>query len=66
MIKIVIQEFFFEVDIDYLKELFNFRKDLPFLPERKKVEKVGKPICSIEDTEKYFIHIRALKQALNG
>ena len=58
--------YFFEVDIDYPKELFNFHKDLPFLPERKKVEKVEKLICSIEDKEKYVIHIRALKQALNN
>ena len=58
-------EYFLEVNIDYPKELFNFHKDLPFLPERKKVEKVEKLICSIEDKEKYVIHIRALKQALN-
>ena len=57
--------YFFEVDIDYPKELFNFHKDLPFLPERKKVEKVEKLICSIEDKKKYVIYIRALKQALN-
>ena len=57
--------YFLEVDIDYPKELFNFHKDLPFLPERKKVEKVEKLICSIEDKEKYVIHIRALEQALN-
>ena len=29
--------YFLEVDIDYLKELFNLHKDLPFLPERKKL-----------------------------
>ena len=57
--------YFLEVDIDYLKSLFNIHKVLPFLPERKKVEKVEKLICSIEDREKYVIHIRALKQALN-
>ena len=57
--------YFFEVDIDYPKELFNLHKDLPFLPERKKVEKVEKLICSIKHKEKYAIHIRALKQALN-
>ena len=44
--------YFLEVDIDYLKELFNLHKDLPFLPERKKVNKVEKPICKIEDKEK--------------
>ena len=57
--------YFLEVDIDYPKELFNFHKDLPFLPERKKVEKVEKLTCCIEDREKYVTHIRALKQALN-
>ena len=40
--------YFLEVDIDYPKELFNFHKDLPFLPERKIIEKVEKLICSIE------------------
>ena len=57
--------YFLEVDIEYPKTLFNSQKDLPFLPEIKKVEKVGKLICSIEDKEKYVIHIKALKQALN-
>ena len=40
-------------------------KDLSFLPERKTVEKVEKLICSIEEKEKYVIHINALKQASN-
>ena len=29
-----------EVDVDYPKTLFNTHKDFPFLPERKKIEKV--------------------------
>ena len=56
--------YFLEVDIDYPKELFNLHKDLPFFPESKKVNKVEKLICSIENKEKYVIHIRSLKQAL--
>ena len=32
--------YFLEIHIDYPKELFNFHKDLPFLPERQKIEKV--------------------------
>ena len=32
--------YFLKVDVDYLKELFNLHKDLPFLHERKKVNKV--------------------------
>ena len=31
--------YFREVDVEYLKELFNLHKDLPFLPERKKIRK---------------------------
>ena len=57
--------YFPEVDIDYPKVLFNLHKDLPFLPESKKVKKVEKLICDIDDKKKYVIHIRALKQALN-
>ena len=57
--------YFLEVDIDYPEKLFNLHKDLPFLPKRKKVNKVEKLICSIEDKEKYVMHIKVLKQALN-
>ena len=57
--------YFLQADIDYPKELFNLHKDIPFLPERKKVEKVDRLICSIENKQKYVIHIRSLKQALN-
>ena len=58
-------EYFLEVDIDFPKELFNLHKDFPFLPESKKVNKVEKLICSIEDKKKYVVHIRALKETLN-
>ena len=44
-------EKFLEVEVEYPKKLFGSHKDLPFF-------------C-IEDKEKYVIHIRALKQALN-
>ena len=57
--------YFLEVDIDYSKKIFNLHKYLPFLPERKKLNKLEKLVCSIEDKEKYVIHIRVLKQALN-
>ena len=54
-----------EVDTDYPKTLFKLHSDLPFLPERKKIGKVEKLICAIEDVKEYVIHITALKQALN-
>ena len=47
--------YFLEVDVEYPKKISG----------RKKLEKVEKLVSSIEDKEKYFIHIRALKQALN-
>ena len=54
-----------EVDVEYPKNLFNLHCDLPFLPERKRIEKWKKLVCNIHDKEIYFVHIRALKQALN-
>ena len=58
--------YFLEVDIEYPKQLWSFHKDLPFLPERKKLGNVEKLVCSIEDKEKYAIHIRAFKQAIKS
>ena len=57
--------YFLEVDIEYPEQLWSSHKDLPFLPAGRKLEKVEKLVCSIEDNEKYAINIRALKQALN-
>ena len=57
--------YFFEVDVDYPKEWFDLHKDLTFLPEIKKVNKLKKLICGIEGRKKYVIHIRTLKQSLN-
>ena len=45
--------------------MFRSHEDLPFLPEGKKLEKVEKLVCSIEEKEKYVVQIRAFKQALN-
>ena len=57
--------YFPKVDVDYLKKLFDLHKDLLFLPERKKGNKVEKLICNTEDKEKYVMPIKVLKQALN-
>ena len=48
---------FLEVDVDYPKKLFDLHKDLPILPERKKVNKVRRLVCNIEDKEKCVVHI---------
>ena len=54
--------YFLEVDIEYPKQLWSSYKDLPFLPEGRKLEKVENLVYSIEDKEKYVIHIRAFKK----
>ena len=53
------------VDIGYPKTLRMLHSDLPFLPDRMKVNKVKKLVCNVTDKENYSIHIVALKQALN-
>ena len=60
--KTVIQDIFFKQMQSIQKTIFNPDKDLPFLPERKKLQKVKKLACSIEDEKKYVIHIRASKK----
>ena len=40
--------YFLEVDVGYPKNLFNSHKDLPFLLERKNIEKYKKIVCRIE------------------
>ena len=40
---------FLEADIEYPKTLLGSHKELPFLPERRKLEKLEKLVCSIED-----------------
>ena len=45
------ERYFLEVYVDYPKKLFDLQKNLPFLPERKKVNKIEKLICNIDDKE---------------
>ena len=52
-------------DIEYPKTIRMLHSDLPFLPDRMKVNKVKKLVCNVTDKENYSIHIVALKQALN-
>ena len=39
--------------------------DLPFLPERMKINKCSKVACNLYDKNNYVVHIRPLKQALD-
>ena len=56
--------YFLEVDIQYPEKLHELH-DLPFFPERMKIEKVEKLVANLNDKTEYVIHIRNLKQALN-
>ena len=57
--------YFLEVDVQYLEKLHELHNDLPFLPERMKIEKVEKLVANLHDKTEYVIHIRNLKLALN-
>ena len=50
-----------DVDIEYPKNLYKMHIDLPFLPDRRKIGKIEKLVCGIEDKEKYVVRINALK-----
>ena len=53
-----------EVDVKYPKNLHNLHSELPFLPERKKIGKCDKFVCTLHDKKNCVVHIRAWKQAL--
>ena len=57
--------YFREADVNYPKKVFNLHNNLPFLQERKRIRRVEKLVCEIEDKEKHVTCIRALKQALH-
>ena len=38
-----------EVDIEYPKKLYDLNSDLPFLPERMKINKCSKLVCNLYD-----------------
>ena len=50
-----------EVDVEYLKNLLDLHIDLPFLPERMKINKSNKLVCNLYDKNRYVSHIRSLK-----
>ena len=54
-----------EVNVKYPKRLHKLHSDLPFLPERMKIDKCNKLICNLFNKKKYVTHINSLKQALN-
>ena len=43
------KEYILEVDIEYPKDLHNLHCDLPFLPERMKINKCNKSVCNLHE-----------------
>ena len=56
--------YFFEVDVDYRKKLFDLHKDLSFLPEKKKVKKKEK--LATYKTRKICNAYKSLKTSLKS
>ena len=54
-----------EVDVDYPSQLHKLHSDMPFLPERMKIDKTQNLARNLRDKKKYVVHISILKQALN-
>ena len=54
-----------EVNVKYPKKLHDLHSDLPFSPERMKIDKCKNLVCNLYNKKKYVVYIRSLKQALN-
>ena len=52
------------VDVEYPIKVCMLHSDLPFLPDKMKVNKVKKLVCNVTDKENYSIHIVALNHGL--
>ena len=50
------EEYFLEVEVQYLKKLHEIHNDLPFLSERMKVKEVEKLVANLHDKTEYVIH----------
>ena len=60
------EEYFVEVDVQYLEQLHAFHNDLPFLPEKINFGKFEKLVANLLDKTDYVIHIRRFKKALKN
>ena len=50
-----------ELYVEYPKSLHNLHSDLAFLPERMKINKYTKLLSTVQDKEKYVVHVLPLK-----
>ena len=59
------EEYFLEVDVQYLAKVHEFHNDLRLSPEKMKIEKVKNVVANLHNKTQYILHIRNLEQALN-
>ena len=56
--------YIFEVDLDYPSSLWDLHNDYPLAPEKIKIDKIDKLICSFLPKKHYVLHYKNLKQYL--
>ena len=56
--------FIFEVDLDYPSSLWDSHNDYPLAPEKIKIDKIDRLICSFLPKKHYVVHYKNLKQYL--
>ena len=49
------EEYFFEVDVQYIEKIDELHNDLPFLPEMMRIEKFEKLVSNLLDKTEYVI-----------
>ena len=54
-----------QVDVEYHHNLNYLHSDIPFLPERIKINKCSKLVCNLYDKNNYVVHLGSLKEALD-
>ena len=59
------EEYFLEVDVQYLEKLHELHHDLSFPSERIKNEKVKKLVANLRDKTEYITYMKNLKNTLN-
>ena len=59
------EEYFLEVDVQYLEKLHELHHDLSFPSERIKIKKVKKLVANLRDKTEYITYMKNLKNTLN-
>ena len=54
--------YFAKAGVQYIEKLHELHNDLPFLPERRKIEKAEKLVANLHDKTEYVLHIRNLSR----